>query len=106
MICRTCKHFRPDVTWQSTEDRVKYGMCTFPLVRKVDFVSGKIDYELASKVRTDTNDKCGPAGAWYEKEDQRVIVWAREQWPPTFGTALMGMWFLIIMMAYYTRAES
>lgn len=50
-VCSNCKYFKPDYTWASSSNRIKFGKCTHPKMANIDIVSGKIEYIEAERAR-------------------------------------------------------
>ena len=54
MLCKNCKYFKPDMSWNSPEHKYYYGACTHPTaIKTIAYHTGKIDYKYARDMRSD-----------------------------------------------------
>ncbi len=66
-LCKDCIHFKPNVKWVSHEYRIKYGLCTNPLISGVDPVTGDMLFNEAHYVRRD-EEQCGVIAKLYQEK--------------------------------------
>ena len=78
LICRNCKHFRPNAEYYAKELRLKQGFCTHPQSQKVDIITGIPTYEKAVNMRGE-KAACGPVAILYEPETNSLAKWMREE---------------------------
>ena len=91
LICRNCKHFRPNAEYYAKELRLKQGFCTHPQSQKVDIITGIPTYEKAVDMRGE-KAACGPVATLFEPETNSLDGCAKNQ---VWSTLLQIGWFSV-----------
>lgn len=65
MLCRNCKYFTQNMSWQAPDNIYYYGLCTHPkAIKTISYHTGKIDYKYARDMRQDMYS-CSKSARYY-----------------------------------------